>query len=120
MLINEIIKEYTDYPDFGDPETDAIVAVQDILALAMTKGIKKIPTDKFIALLSKKLDRNIDKDLLIDLVDKSGFASSASQTEIVPKGEMPADVKAEPNAQADIGKKAGDTALKNVKKDLKV
>lgn len=120
MLINEIIKEYAEYPDFGDPETEAIIAVQDILALAMTKGIKKIPTDKFISILSKKLDRNIDKDLLINLVDRSGFASSASQTEIIPKDEMPANLKAEPGAEVDIGKKAGDTALKNVKKDLKV
>lgn len=110
MLIRDIVLKENYF-------NELIVAVQDILTRAMSQGIKEIKTEKFKSLLAKQ-GFVTTTDELIQAVDKSKFASSVDAEKIVPKGELPADMKTDAEQTVDITKKAGDQAMKDIKADL--
>jgi hypothetical protein len=110
MLIREIVLSEGYYGEL-------IVAVQDLLARYMAKDIKEINTEKFKTLLAKQ-GFVTTTDELIQAVDKSGFASSVDSQKIVPKGELPNDMNTDAEQTTDVGKLAGNQAMKDVKADL--
>lgn len=110
MLIREIILSEGYYGEL-------IVAVQDLLSRYMAKDIKEINTEKFKTLLAKQ-GFVTTTDELIQAVDKSGFASSVDSQKIVPKGELPNDMNTDAEQTTDVGKLAGNQAMKDVKADL--
>lgn len=110
MLICEIVLSEGYYGEL-------LIAVQDLLTRYMTKGIKEINTEKFKALLAKQ-GFVTTTDELIQAVDKSGFASSVDAQKIVPKGELPSDMNTDAEQTTDVGKIAGNQAMKDVKADL--
>ncbi len=110
MLIREIVLSEGYYGE-------RIVAVQDLLARYMAKDIKEINTEKFKTLLAKQ-GFVTTTDELIQAVDKSGFASSVDSQKIVPKGELPNDMNTDAEQTTDVGKLAGNQAMKDVKADL--
>ena len=109
MLIRDIITE--SYQD------DLLSAVQDLLALISSKDIKKIPTEKFKSILAKQ-GFVASTDEIIQAVDQSGFASSVNNTEIIPATELSGDVETDSEPSVDVGKMAGNQAMKDVKAEL--
>jgi hypothetical protein len=110
MLIREIVLSEGYYGEL-------IIAVQDLLTRYMSKDIKEINTEKFKTLLAKQ-GFVTTTDELIQAVDKSGFASSVDSQTIVPKGELPNDMNTDAEQTTDVGKLAGNQAMKDVKADL--
>lgn len=110
MLIREIVLSEGYYGEL-------LTAVQDLLARYMAKDIKEINTEKFKTLLAKQ-GFVTTTDELIQAVDKSGFASSVDAQKIIPKGELPNDMNTDAEQTTDVGKLAGDQAIKDVKADL--
>tara|TARA_E500000178_G_C16466839_1_gene506981 strand:+ start:86 stop:415 length:330 start_codon:yes stop_codon:yes gene_type:complete len=109
MLIKEVITEA--YKD------DLISAVSDLLALSMSKNLKKISTEKFQTALAKQgFVASIDE--IIQAVDQSGFASSVDSTDIVPASELGKDVNTEVDPSVDVSKLAGDQAMSDIKAEL--
>lgn len=95
---------------------DLIVAVQDLLVRVMNKGLKEISTDRFKSLLAKQ-GYVTTTDELIAAVNDTGFVTSVDSEKIVPKGELPDDMKnAEPTV--DVGNMAGNQAMQDIKADL--
>tara|TARA_R110001592_G_scaffold336999_1_gene622906 strand:+ start:3561 stop:3905 length:345 start_codon:yes stop_codon:yes gene_type:complete len=114
MLINEVIaKENT-----SDFASSLLAKVQDILAIAMKRDIKKVSTKKFIHILSKNGYTDISIDQLKLAVDQSGWSSSIDDTTIVPKDELGADIDTEEEPSVDVGAMAGNQALSDIKADL--
>lgn len=96
---------------------ELIVAVQDLLTRAMTKGVKSIPTDKMQSLLAKQGYVTTVEEL-IQVIDQSGFASSVDRDKVVPKTELPADLNKNAEQTVDVGKMAGNQAMQDVKAGL--
>lgn len=95
---------------------DLIVAVQDLLVRVMNKGLTEISTDRFKSLLAKQ-GYVTTTDELIAAVNDTGFVTSVDSEKIVPKGELPDDMKnAEPTV--DVGNMAGNQAMQDIKADL--
>jgi hypothetical protein len=110
MLIREIVLSEGYYGEL-------MIAVQDLLTRYMSKDIKEINTEKFKSLLAKQ-GYVTSTDELIQAIDQSGFASSVDAQKIVPKGELPSDMNTDAEQTADVGKMAGNQAMKDVKADL--
>jgi hypothetical protein len=96
---------------------ELIVAVQDLLTRAMTKGVKSIPTDKMQSLLAKQGYVTTVEEL-IQVIDQSGFASSVDRDKVVPKTELPADLNKNAEQTVDVGQMAGNQAMQDVKAGL--
>ena len=95
---------------------DLIVAVQDLLVRVMNKGLTEISTDRFKSLLAKQ-GYVTTTDELIAAVNDTGFVTSVDSEKIVPKGELPDNMKnAEPTV--DVGNMAGNQAMQDIKADL--
>lgn len=95
---------------------DLIVAVQDLLVRIMNKGLTEISTDRFKSLLAKQ-GYVTTTDELIAAVNDTGFVTSVDSEKIVPKGELPDNMKnAEPTV--DVGNMAGNQAMQDIKADL--
>lgn len=109
MLVKEVLVEA--YKD------ELISVVQDILALAMSRDIEKVSTEKFIKALAKQ-GYVATTEEVIQAVDQSGFASSVNDTEIVPANQLSGDVDTEVEPSVDVGKMAGDQALSDIKSEL--
>lgn len=109
MLINEILKEF--YSE------GFIEAVQDLLAMAMAKDIKKISTEKFRNALARQ-GYDVTIDQIIQAVDQSDFASSVNDTEIIPANQLSGDVDTDSEPSVDVGKMAGNQALSDIKSEL--
>jgi hypothetical protein len=109
MLINEILKEF--YSE------GFIEAVQDLLAMAMAKDIKKISTEKFRNALARQ-GYDVTIDQIIQAVDQSDYASSVNDTEIIPANQMSGDVDTDSEPSVDVGKMAGNQALSDIKSEL--
>lgn len=109
MLIKEVLVEA--YKD------ELISAVQDILALAMSRDIEKISTQKFIKALAKQ-GYVASTEEVIQAVDQSGFASSVNDTEIVPANQLSGDVDTDVDDGADVSAMAGNQAMKDIKAEL--
>jgi hypothetical protein len=114
MLINEVIAK----ENISDFETSLLARVQDILAIAMKRDIKKVSTEKFIKILSKNSYPDISLDQLKLAVNQSGWASSIDDKTIVPKDELGADIDTEVEPSVDVGAMAGNQALSDIKSDL--
>ena len=110
MLIRDIALTESYYGEL-------IVAVQDILTRAMSKGIKEIKTENFKSLLARQ-GYVTSTDELIQAVDQSGFASSVDKDKIVPKNELPAELNKDAEQAVDVSKLAGNQAMKDIKADL--
>lgn len=110
MLINDIILSENYYGEL-------MVAVQDLLTRIMSKGIKKVSTEKFQSLLAKQGYVTTVEEL-IQAVDQSGFASSVDKDSIVPKSELPADLNKNAEQPVDVGNIAGNQAMKDIKAGL--
>ena len=69
MLITEVVNVQESY------ENELLLAVQDLMAMAMSKDIKKISTEKF---QNKLKDQGFVASIeeIIQAVEKSGYASS--------------------------------------------
>lgn len=108
MRINEIITE--SYAD------DLVTAVQDIMSFVIAKDMKSISTEKFKSLLTKQ-GYVVSTDELIAAVDASGFANSVDAEKIVPTDQM-GDIEAQDEPTVDVGKLAGQQAMRDVKTGL--
>ena len=106
MRIDEVIctESYND---------DLVLAVQDLMAMAMAKDIKKISTEKFSHILAKQ-GYTTSMDELIAVIDQSGFASSVDAQHIVPADELSADVDTEEDPTVDVNDMAGAQAIKDI------
>lgn len=109
MLINEILREF--YSE------GFIEAVQDLLAMAMAKDIKKISTEKFRNALARQ-GYDVTIDQIIQAVDQSDYASSVNDTEIIPANQLSGDVDTDSEPSVDVGKMAGNQALSDIKSEL--
>ena len=114
MLINEVITT----ENTSDFSASLLAKVQDILAVAMARDIKKVSTEKFINILSKNGYKDLSIDQLKLAVDQSGWASSIDDTTIVPKDELGTEIDTEAEPSVDVGAMAGDQALSDIKADL--
>lgn len=95
---------------------DLIVAVQDLLVRVMNKGLKEISTERFKGLLAKQGYVTTDDELIAALND-SAFVASVDSEKIVPKGELPDDMK-DADPTVDVGNMAGNQAMKDIKAGL--
>ena len=117
MLITEVINIRESY------ENELLLATQDLMAMAMSKDMKKLSTEKFQAKLKDQgFVASIEE--IIKAVDTSGYANSVDKDVIVPKDEL-ADLGADPEMSAepqddevDVGGMAGDQALSDIKAEL--
>jgi len=108
MLIKDITESYND---------DLLSAVQDLLAVISSKNLKKIKTDKFKNILAKQ-GYVASTEEIIQAVDTSGFASSVDDQEIIPNSELSGDIDTDAEPSVNVGKMAGNQAMKDVKADL--
>ena len=108
MRLHEILQE--SYDD------KLISAVSDLIAIAMTKDIKKISMKKFEEVLAKQgYPASVDE--IIQAVDLSGFASSVNKVEIIPTSELGIDNGRE-EPSVDVSSMAGDQAMSDIKSEL--
>lgn len=116
MLITEVVNVKESY------QSELVLAVQDLMSMAMSKDMKKLSTEKFQAKL-KKQGFVASTEEIIQAVDMSGYANSVDKDAIVPKDEL-ADLTsndpkdAEPEDKVDVGDMAGDQALSDIKAEL--
>jgi len=108
MLIKDITESYND---------DLLSAVQDLLAVISSKNLKKIKTDKFKNILAKQ-GYVASTEEIIQAVDSSGFASSVDDQEIIPNSELSGDIDTDAEPSVNVGKIAGNQAMKDIKADL--
>lgn len=108
MLIKDITESYND---------DLLSAVQDLLAVISSKNLKKIKTDKFKNILAKQ-GYVASTEEIIQAVDTSGFASSVDDQEIIPNSELSGDIDTDAEPSINVGKMAGNQAMKDIKADL--
>jgi hypothetical protein len=108
MLIKDITESYND---------DLLSAVQDLLAVISSKNLKKIKTDKFKNILAKQ-GYVASTEEIIQAVDSSGFASSVDDQEIIPNSELSGDIDTDAEPSVNVGKMAGNQAMKDIKADL--
>ena len=109
MLIREILTE--SYDD------DLIAVVRDLIVMAMNQDLSSIKMDNFQQALSDQ-GYDLDPEQIIQAVDKSGYASSVDDSEIVPKDQLSKDVSTDDEPSVDVGKMAGDQALSDIKAEL--
>lgn len=108
MLIRDITESYND---------DLLSAVQDLLAIISSKNLKKIKTDQFKNLLAKQ-GYVASTEEIIQAIDASGFASSVNDQEIIPNSELSGDIDTDAEPSVNVGKMAGNQAMKDIKADL--
>jgi len=107
MRLHEILQE--SYDD------KLISAVSDLMAIAMTKDIKKISMEKFGEVLAKQgYPASVEE--IIQAVDQSGFASSVNKVEIIPNTELGDKNIDKPTV--DVGDLAGNQAMSDIKSEL--
>tara|TARA_B100002019_G_C21194635_1_gene560713 strand:+ start:319 stop:648 length:330 start_codon:yes stop_codon:yes gene_type:complete len=109
MLIREILTE--SYDD------DLIAVVRDLIVMAMNQDLSSIKMDNFQQALSDQ-GYDLDPEQIIQAVDKSGYASSVDDQEIVPKDQLSKDVSTDDEPSVDVSKMAGDQALSDIKAEL--
>jgi len=95
---------------------ELLTAVQDLLVRVIDKGLKEIGTERFKALLAKQ--GYITTTNEIGPVNDSGFATSVDKNKIVPKSELPTNMKPDGEGSVDVSKLAGNQAMQNIKADL--
>lgn len=96
--------------------SDLIVTVQDLLLMAMSRGDTEISTEEFKRRLAREGFR-ITTDQLVQAVDQSNFATSVDRDKIVPKSQLPDQLKAA--SPEDAASKVSDLAQQQASKDLK-
>ncbi len=89
MRLHELfVREYGENIPRGKTGGEALTVVDDLLAQAMTRDIKSIPTGEFKSALEVRLNREVTDDDLVVLVNKSNYATSVNAEEIVPASEL--------------------------------
>ena len=110
MLIREIVTE--------GYQADLLTAVQDLLTSYMADDAKDIPTEDFQSQLAKH-GFVTTTDELIKAINDSGYASSIDKDVIKPKDQLPGEIDTEvDDPSVDVGKMAGDQAMKDIKAEL--
>jgi len=115
MLISEVVNVQESY------ENELLLAVQDLMSMAMSKDMKKLSTEKF---QSKLKDQGFVASVeeIIQAIDKSGYANSVDKDSIVPKDElalnMPSTDAPDDEEGVDVSGMAGDQALSDIKAEL--
>lgn len=114
-----LISEVTGSEKSGAGE-ELIIAVQDLLSryIADDEGPADIPTETFKAELEANTGLVLDTGTLIKAVNDSGYASSVDDENIRASNELPSDIDTDPEATVDVGKMAGNQAMKDIKADL--
>lgn len=113
MLIEEIIvREST--------EAEVIAEIQTQLARAMSQDISEISTQEFLELIHDQGYQWVTLETLIQLVDRSGYASSVNSDTIVPSSELGNDVpQADPEeVEQDVGDMASGAAMSGIEDEL--
>lgn len=96
--------------------SDLIVTVQDLLLIAISRGETDIPTEDFKRRLAREGFR-ITTDQLVQAVDQSNFATSVNRDKIVPKSQLPDELKAAGPEDSEV--KVDQMAQRQAAKDLK-
>jgi len=113
MLIKEILSKVTE-----GYYQDLIVAVQNELAkISSDPDRDQIDTEELQSILADQ-GFEIEIEDLIQAVDQSQFASSVDKNVVKPKGELPANIDTEVEPSVDVGKMAGNQAMKDIKAEL--
>lgn len=116
MRLHELfLREFDDLgaDDMASSSEELILAVQDLLSKLMADDVASISTQDFSDMLSQQ-GFVISDEELIAAVDASGFASSVTQNEITPKGELPPDMMGDSEQMPDVADMASDTAMDNI------
>jgi hypothetical protein len=112
MLIEEIIREST--------EADVIAEIQTQLSRVMSKNMDEISTQQFLELIHDQGYSWVTMDQLIQLVDRSGYASSVNRDTIVPSNQLGDDVpQADPEDQGQsVDDMAAGAAMDGIEDEL--
>lgn len=112
MLIEEIIREST--------EADVIAEIQTQLSRVMSKNMDEISTQQFLELIHDQGYSWVTMDQLIQLVDRSGYASSVNRDTIVPSNQLGDDVpQADPKDQGQsVDDMAAGAAMDGIEDEL--
>jgi hypothetical protein len=95
---------------------DLISAVQDILLVAIRKGVKEISTEKFMNRLARD-GFVITTNQLIQAVDQSDFAERVDKDKIIPKGQI-SPTGSSQTAKQDSEKTVKDMAQSQARSDV--
>ena len=113
MLISEVLGS-----EVQGAGADKEIAAKDLLSLYMGDGESgDISTPEFKAELEANLGMPINVDELVALVNATGFASSVDANTIRAADDLSGDVDTEVDT-VDIGKMAGNQAMKDIKAGL--
>ena len=112
MLIEEIIREST--------EADVIAEIQTQLSRVMSKNMDEVSTQQFLELIHDQGYSWVTMDQLIQLVDRSGYASSVNRDTIVPSNQLGDDVpQADPEDQGQsVDDMAAGAAMDGIEDEL--
>lgn len=96
--------------------SDLIVTVQDLLLMSISRGETDISTEEFKRRLAREGFR-ITTDQVIQAVDQSNFATSVDRDKIVPKSQLPDELKAAgpEDSEARVDQLAQQQAAKDLK-----
>jgi len=94
--------------------TDEIrLAIDDIMSMMLSKGVKEMATDRFLSLLGKR-GFILSPEELIQAADSSQMVTSVDREKITTSDQMDVDQSVE--APVDVGDMAADQAMKDIKK----
>jgi hypothetical protein len=95
-------------------------AIKDILSIyiADEQDNVDIPTDEFKAQVEAQTGRQLNMATLLKAVEDSEFAVSFDKNSIRAKGDMSKDVNTDAEQTVDVGKMAGNQAMKDIKAEL--
>ena len=114
MLISEVTGSET-----SGSGNELIIAVQDLLSRYIADdGPADIPTETFQAELEANTGLVLNTGTLIKAINDSGYASSVDANTIRANDELSAEVDTDPEDTVDVGKMAGNQAMKDIKADL--
>ena len=115
MLVSEVIGS-----ENQGTANELVDAVRDILSIysADDQGNVDIPTDEFRAEVEAQTGRLVNIDTLLKAVEDSEFAVSFDKNSIRAKGDMSKDVNTDAEQTVDVGKMAGNQAMKDIKAEL--
>jgi len=107
MLISEVVVKENYF-------SNLILAVQDLLVTYAASDRKEIPTQEFKdALADSGYDEKIE--VIVQAVDRSGFANSVDTETIVPLDELPATANTEVEPSVDVAAMADQEAMGAIK-----
>ena len=115
MLVSEVIGS-----ENQGTANELVDAVRDILSIysADEQDNVDIPTDEFKAEVEAQTGRKVNMATLLKAVEDSEFAVSFDKNNIRAKGDLDQNVNTDAEQTVDVGKMAGNQAMKDIKADL--